>query len=182
MRLRAAIGTPDAGRRSIDKNAGHVRRQNRLQPPCARRIAHGADAATGIHADRVADRAGAGCRDARDRLHRHLEARVLPKDIAFLRNHPTLKRLSYQKMTEPAEDFWKAYDARQKATPKRAMQKAPETPAAQPAVKAVEKPTAATPPKPADKAPEKPAEKAEGKSPEKPAEQPAEAAAKKAES
>jgi hypothetical protein len=42
-----------------------------------------------------------------------LEAVIIPrhcKDIDFLRNHPTLKRLSYKKLTEPAADFWKAYD------------------------------------------------------------------------
>ena len=121
-----------------------------------------------------------------------LESVLIPmqcKDIAFLRNHPTLKRLSYLKMTEPVEDFWKAYDARQmKAALKRATPKTPETPASQPAAKAPEKPAAAAPQRPADKAPDKTEAKApekpevqtlekqpEGKQPEKPAEQPADA-------
>jgi hypothetical protein len=118
------------------------------------------------------------------------------KDIAFLRNHPTLKRLSYQKMTEPVDDFWKTYDARQmKAALKRATPKTQETPASSPAAKAAEKPAAATPQKPAEKAPEKtvvkepekpagkvPERQPEGKQPEKPAEQHAtDAAVKKAE-
>ncbi|HEY3900973.1 MAG TPA: protein kinase [Chthoniobacter sp.] len=45
-----------------------------------------------------------------------LESVLIPlqcKDIAFLRNHPGIKRISYQKMTEPAAEFWKVYDARQ---------------------------------------------------------------------
>lgn len=44
----------------------------------------------------------------------HLEAVIIPrqcKDIEFLRNHPTLRRLSYKKLTEPAPEFWKAFDA-----------------------------------------------------------------------
>lgn len=122
-----------------------------------------------------------------------LESVVIPlqcKDIAFLRSHPTLKRLSYLKMTEPVDEFWKAYDARLKATPKRATPKAPATPAGQPADKAAAKPADQPSQKPADKAPEKPEgqppEKA-AKSPEKPAkasekptEPPADPAAKKA--
>ena len=47
-----------------------------------------------------------------------LESVIIPmqiKDIAFLRNHRGIKRISYLKMTEPAEDFWKTYDARQAA-------------------------------------------------------------------
>lgn len=118
-----------------------------------------------------------------------LESVLIPlqcKDIAFLRNHPSLKRLSYLKMTEPVEDFWKAYDTRQmKTPPKRATPKAPETPASSPAAKAAEKPAAATPQKPADKAPEKTEakepEKPAGKAPEKPAERSSDAAVKKAE-
>lgn len=51
-----------------------------------------------------------------------LESVLIPlqvKDIGFLRNHPGIKRISYQKMTEPAEEFWKTYDARPaKTTPK----------------------------------------------------------------
>jgi serine/threonine protein kinase len=61
-----------------------------------------------------------------------LESVLIPlqcKDIDFLRNHAGIKRLSYQKMTEPAEEFWKAYDARQaaKGTPKPPMEKAADT-------------------------------------------------------
>jgi serine/threonine protein kinase len=43
-----------------------------------------------------------------------LEAVIIPrhcKDIDFLRNHPTLRRLSYKKLTEPAPEFWAAFDA-----------------------------------------------------------------------
>jgi serine/threonine protein kinase/Flp pilus assembly protein TadD len=43
-----------------------------------------------------------------------LEAVIIPrhcKDIEFLRNHPTLRRLSYKKLTEPAPEFWNAFDA-----------------------------------------------------------------------
>jgi serine/threonine protein kinase len=43
-----------------------------------------------------------------------LESVIIPqqfRDIEFLRNHPGIKRLSYSKMTESAEDFWKAFDA-----------------------------------------------------------------------
>jgi serine/threonine protein kinase len=43
----------------------------------------------------------------------HLEAVIIPrqcKDIEFLRNHPTLRRISYKKLTEPAPEFWKAFD------------------------------------------------------------------------
>lgn len=42
-----------------------------------------------------------------------LESVMIPqqaKDIEFLRAHPGIKRISYKKMTESAEDFWKAYD------------------------------------------------------------------------
>jgi len=55
-----------------------------------------------------------------------LESVVIPlqvKDIEFLRGHPGIKRLSYQKMTQSVEDFWKEYDARKAA-------KAVATPAA----------------------------------------------------
>jgi serine/threonine protein kinase len=44
----------------------------------------------------------------------HLEAVIIPrqcKDIEFLRNHPTLRRISYKKLTEPAPEFWNAFDA-----------------------------------------------------------------------
>jgi len=40
---------------------------------------------------------------------RDLEAVLIPrqcKDIAFLRDHPTLKRISYKKLTQPAYEFW----------------------------------------------------------------------------
>jgi len=33
------------------------------------------------------------------------------KDIEFLRDHPTLKRLSYKKLTETTTAFWAAFDA-----------------------------------------------------------------------
>jgi hypothetical protein len=42
-----------------------------------------------------------------------LEAVIIPaqcKNIAFLREHSGLKRLSYTKMTEPAADFWEEFD------------------------------------------------------------------------
>jgi hypothetical protein len=37
------------------------------------------------------------------------------KHVEFLRNHPGIKRISYKKMTESAEEFWKVFDARQSA-------------------------------------------------------------------
>jgi serine/threonine protein kinase len=43
----------------------------------------------------------------------HLEAVIIPrhcKDIEFLRNHPTLRRLSYKKLTEPAPEFWSTFE------------------------------------------------------------------------
>ena len=43
-----------------------------------------------------------------------LEGVVLPtqcRDLDFLRKHPGLKRLSYKKLTQPAEEFWAEYDA-----------------------------------------------------------------------
>ena len=43
-----------------------------------------------------------------------LESLLLPmqsKDIEFLRQHPGLKRISYKKLTQPAEEFWKEFDA-----------------------------------------------------------------------
>jgi serine/threonine protein kinase len=60
-----------------------------------------------------------------------LESVVIPlqcKDIEFLRHHPGIKRLSYKKMTEPAEEFWKEFDANKAAAAQR--QKASGTPAA----------------------------------------------------
>ena len=77
-----------------------------------------------------------------------LEGVLIPlqcKDIAFLRNHPGIKRLSYQKMTEPAEEFWKAYDARKaKNTPKPPADEPSSKPEAKATPAASEKP-AATP-------------------------------------
>jgi serine/threonine protein kinase len=50
-----------------------------------------------------------------------LESVIIPqqcKDIEFLRGHPGIKRLSYKKMTESVEEFWKDFDARaRKAKP-----------------------------------------------------------------
>jgi hypothetical protein len=50
-----------------------------------------------------------------------LESVIIPlqcKDIAFLRAHPGIKRISYKKMTESAQDFWKSFDqAQKKANP-----------------------------------------------------------------
>lgn len=43
-----------------------------------------------------------------------LESVLLPmqcKDIEFLREHPGIKRISYKKITQPAEEFWKEFDA-----------------------------------------------------------------------
>jgi serine/threonine protein kinase len=43
-----------------------------------------------------------------------LESVIIPrqcKDIEFLRQHPGIKRLSFLKMTQSAEEFWKEYDA-----------------------------------------------------------------------
>jgi hypothetical protein len=42
-----------------------------------------------------------------------LEAVIIPrhcKDIDFLREHPTLRRLSYKKMTEKVYEFWHEFD------------------------------------------------------------------------
>ncbi len=44
-----------------------------------------------------------------------LEAVIIPKhckDIDFLREHPTLRRLSYKKLTEPVYEFWRDFDKR----------------------------------------------------------------------
>lgn len=71
-----------------------------------------------------------------------LESVLLPmqcKDIEFLRNHPGIKRISYKKMTQPAEEFWKEFDAAKSASaspaspggaanptaPQKALEKAP---------------------------------------------------------
>jgi serine/threonine protein kinase len=48
---------------------------------------------------------------------KQLETLVLPnhvKQIEFLRNHPALKRLSYKKPDQTAEEFWKEFDAGKK--------------------------------------------------------------------
>ena len=42
-----------------------------------------------------------------------LEAVIIPAqctNIEFLRVHPTLRRLSYKRMTQPAAEFWKEFD------------------------------------------------------------------------
>jgi serine/threonine protein kinase len=47
-----------------------------------------------------------------------LESVLLPaqcKDIAFLREHPSLRRLSYKKLTQSVDDFWAQWDAKQRA-------------------------------------------------------------------
>jgi serine/threonine protein kinase len=54
---------------------------------------------------------------------RTLEAVVIPsqcKDIAFLREHAGIKRLSYKKITQPAYEFWEEFDRKRlsaRATP-----------------------------------------------------------------
>jgi hypothetical protein len=48
-----------------------------------------------------------------------LESVIIPlqcKDIEFLRHHPSIKRLSYKKLTEPVEEFWREYDAKKTAS------------------------------------------------------------------
>ncbi|MDR3404655.1 MAG: protein kinase [Chthoniobacter sp.] len=96
-----------------------------------------------------------------------LESVIIPmqcKDIGFLRNHRGIKRLSYVKMTEPMEEFWKTFDARAKMTPKPAVEKAAATPAAkaadQPDDKAADKGPAKAAAKTTDKPPESPDKKA----------------------
>ena len=49
-----------------------------------------------------------------------LESVLLPmqcKDVEFLRNHPGIKRISYKKITQPAEEFWKELDKAKPAAP-----------------------------------------------------------------
>ncbi|TCO93545.1 serine/threonine protein kinase [Chthoniobacter flavus] len=108
-----------------------------------------------------------------------LESVLIPlqcKDIAFLRNHPGIKRLSYIKMTEPAEEFWKAFDTRAAghSTPKQSARpvllKAEVTPAAKEKEKPAEKVTEKTAEKAADKTPDKAPEKPTNKAAEKPVE------------
>ncbi len=44
-----------------------------------------------------------------------LEAVIIPhqcKDLEFLRDHPSIKRLSYKKMTQPVYEFWEEFDAK----------------------------------------------------------------------
>jgi serine/threonine protein kinase/predicted negative regulator of RcsB-dependent stress response len=51
---------------------------------------------------------------------KQLEAVLIPKqckNIEFLRTHPTLKRLSYKKLTETTDAFWAAFDSAQKQSP-----------------------------------------------------------------
>ena len=60
-----------------------------------------------------------GCTDLTD-LHplmkmEHLEAVIIPsqcKDIEFLRAHPSLRRLSYKKLTQPVYEFWQEFDGK----------------------------------------------------------------------
>ena len=62
-----------------------------------------------------------------------LESVLLPvqcNDIEFLRGHPGIKRISYKKMTQPAADFWKEFDAA-KAAPS-SDEPSPVTPVASP--------------------------------------------------
>lgn len=49
-----------------------------------------------------------------------LESVLLPaqvKDVGYLREHPSLKRISYKKLTQSADEFWKEYDAKVKPRP-----------------------------------------------------------------
>jgi len=67
-----------------------------------------------------------GCNDLTD-LHplttiATLESVVIPmqfKDIEFLRHHPGIKRLSYHRLTQTSEDFWKEFDANKAASAQR---------------------------------------------------------------
>jgi serine/threonine protein kinase/tetratricopeptide (TPR) repeat protein len=80
-----------------------------------------------------------------------LESVLIPlqvKDIAFLRNHPGIKRISYQKMTEPAAEFWKAYDAKQAAAAARSTPKAQAEPTPEASPKPAAKATPGTSDKP----------------------------------
>jgi hypothetical protein len=64
-----------------------------------------------------------GCVDLVD-LHplmdmKSLESVLIPnqcKDVEFLREHPTIKRLSYKKLTQPVYEFWDEYDRKSRAT------------------------------------------------------------------
>ena len=63
-----------------------------------------------------------GCTDLTD-LHplmemKQLEAVIIPaqcKDIDFLREHPSLRRLSYKKLTQPVYEFWQEFDGKKDA-------------------------------------------------------------------
>ncbi len=49
---------------------------------------------------------------------KNLEAVMIPmqcKDIDFLREHPSIKRLSYKKLTQPAYEFWDEFDVKKNA-------------------------------------------------------------------
>ena len=49
---------------------------------------------------------------------KQLEAVIIPvqcKDIEFLRTHPSLRRLSYKKLTQPVYEFWQEFDAKKNA-------------------------------------------------------------------
>ncbi len=61
-----------------------------------------------------------------------LESLLLPvqcKDIEFLREHPGLKRISYKKLTQPADEFWKEFDLAKAAA---ALPNPPATPVEKP--------------------------------------------------
>ena len=61
-----------------------------------------------------------GCAELVD-LHplmqmKKLESVIIPahsQDIAFLRDHPGIEHLSFTRLTQTAEDFWKQWDAKQ---------------------------------------------------------------------
>ncbi len=63
-----------------------------------------------------------GCTDLTDLQPlmemKQLEAVIIPaqcKDIDFLRNHPSLRRLSYKKLTQPVYEFWQEFDGKKDA-------------------------------------------------------------------
>ena len=63
-----------------------------------------------------------GCTDLTDleplAKMEQLEAVIIPtqyKDIEFLRNHPSLRRLSYKKLTQPVYEFWQEFDGKKDA-------------------------------------------------------------------
>jgi serine/threonine protein kinase len=74
-----------------------------------------------------------------------LESVIIPlqcKDIAFLRKHSGIKRISYVKMTQSADDFWKEFDARRatEEAGKKAPDKSSEKPAERTPASADKKP------------------------------------------